>query len=464
MDSQRESLRTGSLNMWHALAQGLGTNGPAAVTALFFVGIASLVAGSTPLVVLLAFIVYSGMTVIVYEWSKEVAASHSWVAIQRKGVGRLGAFFGGWGYWYYYMTGYAGFAILGFASFAYVLFPQVGQTYPWLWIPISLIVIAETTILVYFGIKPSTTYVLYTGLAEVVFLIATSIALIVRVGPNNTPTPFTPNPAGGWTPILVSMVLGIATFGGMNSVIPVAEETKDPKRNVPKALVVLALILGITLIMNSYAQTVAFGVSKMSGYAGLPDPGIIIYTTYFGAAVAALYALFVLNSFNSSAVAFANNAVRMSYGLAREGVLFPTTFAKINKHGVPGRNTIISGIINAIVALTAGLIFGPLNGGLFLIVNNTILNYLNHILAGAGLIRYHNSKHTLRIIRHVLIPITVSVALAAAIFYEVYPAPSPPLNYAAYVTAAWIALGFAVYTILRRTNPTAIEKIGQTGL
>jgi len=458
-------LKTGSLSMLHALAQGLGTNGPAAVTALFFVGIASLVAGSTPLVVLLAFIVYSGMTVIVYEWSKVVASSHSWVAIQRRGIGRWAAFFGGWGYWYYYMTGYAGFAILGFSSFAYVLFPQVGQAYPWLWIPISLAVIAETTILVYLGIKPSTSYVLYTGLAEVIFLIATSIVLIVRAGPNNTIAPFTPTPAGGnWTTILVSMVLGIATFGGMNSVIPVAEETKDPKKNVPRALVILALILGVTLILNSYAQEVAFGVSKMGDYAGLPDPGIIIYSTYFGAAVAALYALFVLNSFNSSAVAFANNAVRMSYGLAREGVLFPKLFAKINKHGVPGYSAIISGVINAAVALAAGFLFGPLTGGIFLIVNNTVLNYLNHMLAGAGLIRYHRSKGTLRIVRHVVVPVAVSVALAAAILYEVYPAPAPPLNYAAYVTAAWIVVGFAVYVVLKRLRPVEMEKIGESGL
>lgn len=464
-NSAQKSLKTGSLSMLHALAQGLGTNGPAAVTALFFVGIASLVAGSTPLVVLLAFMVYSGMTVIVYEWSKIVASSHSWVAILRKGIGEWAAFFGGWGYWYYYMTGYAGFAILGFSSFAYVLFPQVGQSYPWLWIPISLAVIAETTILVYLGIKPSTSYVLYTGLAEVAFLIVTSIVLVVRAEPNNTLSPFTPAPAGGsWTTILVSMVLGIATFGGMNSVIPVAEETKDPKKNVPRALAILELILGVTLILSSYAQEVAFGVSKMSEYASLPDPGIIIYSTYFGGAAAALYALFVLNSFNSSAVAFANNAVRMSYGLAREGVLFPQIFARINKHGVPGYSAIISGVMNAAVALAAGLLFGPLIGGIFLIVNNTVLNYLNHMLAGAGLIRYHRSKGTLRIVRHIVVPLAVSVALAAAILYEVYPAPSPPLNYAAYVTAAWIVLGFVVYGVLRRLRPSEIEKIGESGL
>jgi amino acid transporter len=464
-ETSKDTLRAGALSMWNALAQGLGTNGPAAVTALFFVGIAGLVAGSTPLVVLLAFIIYSGMTVIVYEWSKVVASSHSWVAIQRRGLGRWAAFFGGWGYWYYYMTGYAGFAILGFSSFAYVLFPQVGQAYPWLWAPISVALIAETTVLVYLGIKPSTSYVLYTGLAEVVFLVVTSIILVVHAGPSNTLAVFTPGPAGGsWTTILVSMVLGIATFGGMNSVIPVAEETRDPKRNVPRALVALALILGVTLILSSYAQTVAFGVSKMADYASLPDPGITIYSSYFGVAVAAVYAVFVLNSFNSSAVAFANNAVRMSYGLAREGVLFPKVFARINRHGVPGYGVILSGFINVAVALAAGFLFGPLTGGIFLIVNNTVLNYLNHMLAGVGLIRYHRSKGTLSVVRHVVVPVAVFVALAAAILYEVYPAPAPPLNYAAYVTAAWIVIGFAVYAALKRLRPAEIEKIGETGL
>ena len=64
--NSKSGLATNTLSMWQALAQGLGTNGPAAVTALFFVGIAGAVGGSMTLVIVLAFVIYCGMTLITY--------------------------------------------------------------------------------------------------------------------------------------------------------------------------------------------------------------------------------------------------------------------------------------------------------------------------------------------------------------------------------------------------------------
>ena len=38
------------------------------------------------LVIVLAFIIYCGMTLVTYEWSKEVASAYSWAAFHRKAV------------------------------------------------------------------------------------------------------------------------------------------------------------------------------------------------------------------------------------------------------------------------------------------------------------------------------------------------------------------------------------------
>jgi len=100
---QKLTPKEGEFGTWRALAQGLGTNAPAGVTALYFVGIAGMVGADLPLLVILAFIVYLGMTVIVSEWSKEVATSYSWAAIQKKGFNSsFMAFTGGWTYFFYY--------------------------------------------------------------------------------------------------------------------------------------------------------------------------------------------------------------------------------------------------------------------------------------------------------------------------------------------------------------------------
>jgi amino acid transporter len=457
----QQELKKNAIGMWRALAQGLGMNGPAAVTALYFVGLAALVGGAVPLIVLLAWIIYVGMTVIVYEWSKIQSSSHGWTGIQKKGLGTPFAFFGTWGYWYYYLTGLSGFAILGFSSFAYVLFPSIGTHYPWLWIPISLAVIGVTYLLVYLGINPSASYQLYTGIAEVIFVIITSLALVVIAGGHNTLSVFGAGPVGGdWTLIFVAMIFGITTFGGMNGVIPVAEETNNPKKNVPRALLILTLILGFTLILSSYAQTVIYGVANMSSYAGLPDPGVLIYEKYFGVVIAGIFAIFILNSFFSASVAFTNNTIRMAYGTARDNVIFPKSFMKLNKHGIPYINLTVTMIIAIVLILATGLWLGPLLAGVFLIVSNAFFNYLNHMLAGIGIARYHYKHKSLKIVRHVIIPALVIIALGFAIAYAIYPAPAAPLNYAAWVAGVWIVVGIIVYLYLRSKKPDELKKLG----
>jgi amino acid transporter len=463
--SETNQIRRNVLGVWTSLANGLAANAPAGVTALYFVGLAGLVGGATPLVVFLAWLIYLGMTLIVYEWSKVVASSAGWAAIQKKGLGKKFAFFGGWSYWYYYLSFTAGFGLLGFSSFAYVIFPSIGEAYPYLWIPITIAIMAETTYLMYRGVRPSSLYTLVTGLIEIFFLIATSIALIIIAGPRNSVTPFTAAPVSNdWTVILVSMIFGITTFGGTNSAIPLAEETKEPRRNVPKGLVILQLMVGFTLILSSYAQTVMYGINNMSEYATLPDPGIIVYGKFLGAVAAGILTVLVLNSFNSSTIGSQNGQTRMSYAMARDGVVFPKIFSEINKYGVPGKGILINGIINGVIAIITGLVLGPLEAGIFLITTNAFFGFLNHMLGGVGLLLYHRKNKTLNLFKHVFVPIVVFIVLATAIVYAVYPAPPAPLNYAAYVALAWVIIGVIVYAVLTRKKPQNIEKFADFSL
>ncbi|MEM3873411.1 MAG: APC family permease, partial [Nitrososphaeria archaeon] len=86
--------------------------------------------------------------------------------------------------------------------------------------------------------------------------------------------------------------------------------------------------------------------------------------------------------------------------------------------------------------------------------------YTNHMLAGIGIARYHYKHKSLKIFRHVIIPVLVIIALAIAIIYAIYPAPAPPLNFAAYVAGVWILLGIIVYLYIRSKKPEDLRKLG----
>ena len=106
----------------------------------------------------------------------------------------------------------------------------------------------------------------------------------------------------------------------------------------PDTIAMVMLSRPVNIIISSYAQSVVYGVTNMFQYANLSDPGIYVYTKYLGQAVAAIFALFIINSFNSSGVAFETSTVRTSYAYARDKILFPKVFTSINKHKVYARN------------------------------------------------------------------------------------------------------------------------------
>jgi amino acid transporter len=55
-------------------------------------------------------------------------------------------------------------------------------------------------------------------------------------------------------------------FIGFEAGAPLAEETKNPKKNIPRAVIGSALLVGLFFVLTTYASTVFFGPNKMSNF------------------------------------------------------------------------------------------------------------------------------------------------------------------------------------------------------
>nr|WP_240938840.1 hypothetical protein [Metallosphaera hakonensis] len=177
----KRDLKRGVLGTWLVASYSIAANAPIAVATLYFVGIAGIAGGAMPLVILLSYLIYATTLIVVYEWSKDVASSYSYVAIMKKGLGSsLASFTVGYGYIYQYLVaGSAGFGILGLASFLYLISPSIASSMPWLWAVIATIVTLEVTLVMWLGVKPGGLLNLAIGLISIGFLILTSIVLII---------------------------------------------------------------------------------------------------------------------------------------------------------------------------------------------------------------------------------------------------------------------------------------------
>lgn len=120
-----------------------------------------------------------------------------------------------------------------------------------------------------FGVR--VTVVLY--LIEVAVLLLISLAVVFQGGAEGlSAVPFSWPSGTEASNVFITFGLAVVAFGGFEACAPLAEETENPRRNVPIGLVGAVLISGFIYVLGSYAVVSAFGVSHVGAFAKDPNP------------------------------------------------------------------------------------------------------------------------------------------------------------------------------------------------
>jgi APA family basic amino acid/polyamine antiporter len=162
-----------------------------------------------------------------------------------------------------------------------------------------------------------------TKVAALVVFIILGFAL-GRGSTSNLAAPGTPSAAG----MLMAFIPIMFTYSGWNAAAYVAEEVRDPGRNVP-----LALGLGTTAVVLIYLGLNALYLYAMPvGALGAVAGGRLIDTVaerLFGFATADLVAMFTIVSIAASVSAMIIAGPRVYFAMARDG-LFPPAAERID--------------------------------------------------------------------------------------------------------------------------------------
>ncbi|MGC8609675.1 MAG: APC family permease, partial [Thermoplasmata archaeon] len=389
-----------------------------------------------PLILLLSLGIYVLMSYSMYSFSRHISSAGGYYTFVSRGLGSSAGFITALSYLTYGILSFTGFGILGFLGFSYAILPSIGIAIPYpnlLWIPVSLFFIFLVSFLIYMGIKPSLRYVSYTIFIEIGFLIASSIILIIMYRNTLSVVPFTPAPLGNdpFT-VFAMMVYAIGAYVGIGGSIPIAEETKHPKKNVPLAIIITVIILGVTIILSSYAQVIAWGFSNMFsfGSATQPYPLLYIYRSKFGYASMAMFLaliVIVLNSFFTATVSLGTNATRVLFSMSREGAL-PKFLSVTNKNnGTPTMAMVTLAIISSIIVVASGVSFeyisglNPMNAllssSVFLLILEAPIIYIVHILTNSSLYLFMKKRIKMRgvdYLRYLIIPSASTITLIMA--------------------------------------------------
>jgi amino acid transporter len=219
--------------------------------------------------------------------------------------------------------------------------------------------------LTYFGIKISTDVGVVLGAIEIGVFVVLSAWLIVTAGSNNTAATFNPASSlesgpvlGSWQGILHGMIFTFLAFIGFESSAPLAEEARNPRSTVPRAIVLAAISIGVFYVFCSYAGVVGWGFNQISKYPSNPDPWGALATKVWGE-FAFIAILAILNSALANSNAGVNAATRVLYAMSRSRTL-PKPLEHINhRFRTPDVAIIFTMIVGIALTLWLGFVHGP---------------------------------------------------------------------------------------------------------
>jgi amino acid transporter len=260
-----ERLGAKKLSLIDVIAQSVGFMGPVFSAAFLIPLIAGLGAAgkgagiATPFAVLLAAIGVFALGWIVATYARRLHAAGSLYDYVSQGLGdKVGAVAG----WLYY----GGTTVLASAIAVligglihdillgeYNLEPLPG----WAW---SLIYVVAVFLVMYLGVQISTRVQLTLALVSAAVVLAFFIYVIAKVGGDNSLKAFNPGEAAdGWSGIFYGIMYGVLIFVGFETAANLAEETAEPKRSIPRAVLLTVVIVTVFYVIASYAQVAGFG-------------------------------------------------------------------------------------------------------------------------------------------------------------------------------------------------------------
>ena len=369
---------------------------------------------------------------------------YKWV---RAGLPRPNAYLSGWMAWFGHTIAGSLYAV-AFGSFFAHLLRTSGVIGDDIGIPVDKILAAIAIIIfVFVNVRGSSdtgkvgNAITFTQLAIIGILIAAAIGAMMFANPNwsDNYTDFLPSGVAG---LALAMGLTFIAFEGYEIISQAGDEIKNPKRNIPRAIlislgIVISIYVVFTFVFIGGLNESVIGMPAWEFIGSFGELGIIEAADQFlpyGALIVLAGGLVsTLSALNATTFA----ASRVSFAMGVQYNL-PHIFSKIHpKYHTPFVATIISGVIMLILAISMDLTAIAFAASVMFLFLFTQVN-----LASITIRRLYAStvEYGFKTPLFPLIPILGILTAAGLSIYLLFTHPESWI-----IAIIWIAIGFVIY-------------------
>jgi amino acid transporter len=340
------------------------------------------------------------------------------------------------------------------------------------WIILSVVLVGGAVLMTLRGVGVSTKLAGFFFAFEMLVLIVVSVAALIKNGGHLSIAPFEPSHiTSGFSGLAAGFPLAIYLFIGWENSAALAEETGNPRRNVPRAVFLSIGLMVVSYVVFAYATVSGFG-NNGTALAGAAIPFIsVAHNILAGFAFFAYLA--GLTSTLGVLISAINSQARLIFNAGREGLL-PSWLGKVH----PTRKTPMNAIY-AFVAIASAIILiwaflhligghknsGSMNALTFFVESSTlgtILVLVVYFLANLALPFYYRKyrPQEFKVVRHAVLPVLGMIAIAVPVYYLCKPGQPAPYNWFPYAALAIVVLSVAYGFILNRRDPTLGDRAG----
>ena len=428
---------TRSLGFWGATGIGIGAIIGTGIFVL--IGVASGIAGPA---VILSFIIagfvalLSGLSAA--ELSSFIHEAGGSYIYTTKAFGEFPGFVVGWMKSFDYIVGASAVSV-GFAAYLtyFIGIPATTST---------LVIVATVwpVILMLLNLKgikeasgTNNLLVALKILALLIFIIV-GVSSLLTSGNYSNYHPFFPR---GFSGVMSGAAIIFFAFIGFNTIAVMAEEVKDPEKNVPKAIlfafaVCTLIYIGVSIVAVGIVNWQLLGTSSAPLEFALKTVTDNIFILQF----VAISALFATTSVIMASIMGGSRAL---FAMARQGVL-PKVLSRISRQNVPVFTILLCGIIISGIVLVTG---GNLDWLASLFNFGTLLTFF---FINLSLLKLRKTMPDVtRSFKVPLYPYTPVFAMISCIILAFY------LNANAVITACFfLAVGIVVYYVNKKGKPS----------
>ena len=268
-----------------------------------------------------------------------------------------------------------------------------------------------------------------------------------QVGENFTP--FLPNGFGG---VLVAMGLTFIAFEGYDLIATVAEEIKDPERNIPRATFLslgIAVLIYLLVLFVSLAALSVPGESTWEFLGRFKETAIVhaadAFMPAFGVALIVLGGLLsTMSALNATVMA----ASRVAFSMGRDMWLPKRVSTIHSRRRTPHVAIVLTGVILLVMALTLPIEAVGSSASLIFLLTFAMVNLSTIVLR-----RKH--PEIPRRYRVPLYPVLPALGFILNIFLALYQFNFQPIAW--YITIGWIVVGLLLYYAVFEKKASAVE-------